>query len=132
EAQGIIAFLAQQFPTPEDRDFARVFVRALGDESTKFHHDWWVNEQRDRSAALARADDLWQDRWRPALQRFLNHTQQSSGDLMPSLALGGEGRALPAGSGSQFAVASPSTPDSAEVLLFAFVHEAIGSIAQVA
>src|SRR5690606_39497172 len=30
------------------------------------------------------------------------------------------------------AVASPSTPDSAEVLLYAFVHEAIGSIAQVA
>lgn len=132
EAQGIIAFLAQQFPTPEDREFARIFVRALSDESAKFHHDWWVAEQRERSAALARADDLWQDRWRPALQRFLNHTQQASGDLIPSLALGGEGRALPAGRGSQYAVASPSTPDSAEVLLYAFVHEAIGSIAQVA
>lgn len=132
EAQGIIAFLAQQFPTPEDRNFARLFVRALADESAKFHHDWWVAEQRARSAALARADDLWQQRWRPALQRFLNHTQQGNGDLIPSLALGGEGRALPAGNGSQFAVASPSSADSAEVLLYAFAHEAIGSIAQVA
>ena len=43
------------------------------------------------------------------MQRYLNHTQQASGDLIVSLALGGEGRAVPAGkSASQYAVAWPA------------------------
>ncbi len=133
EVQAIIAFLAQQFPTEADREFARRLLLAIESEREKFHHAWWVEQQRERSAALARADSLWQSRWRPALQRFLNNTQQSSGDLIPTIALGGEGRAVPAGkSASQYAVAYPSRPDSAEVLLFSFAHEAVGSVAQVA
>jgi hypothetical protein len=133
EVQAIIAFLAQQFPTAADRDFARRLMLAVQSERDRFHHAWWVEQQRERSAALARADELWQSRWRPALQRFLNHTQQASGDLIPTIALGGEGRAVPAGkSASQYAVAYPATPDSAEVMLFAFAHEAAGSVAQVA
>lgn len=133
EVQQVIAFLAQQFPTAADREFARRLVASVRSESERFHHAWWVEQQRARAGALARADSLWQSRWRPALQRFLNHTQQASGDLIPSLALGGEGRAVPAGkSASQYAVAYPRTADSAEVLLFAFAHEAAGSIAQVA
>lgn len=133
EVQGIVAFLAQQFPTPDDRDFARRFVAALTSERERFHHAWWVEEQRTRGPALARADSLWHSRWRPALQRYLNHTQQASGDLIPLIALGGEGRALPAGkNASQYAVAWPRTVDSVEVLLFSFAHEAVGSVAQVA
>ena len=133
EAQGIIAFLAQQFPLPADREFARRFMLALTDERAKFHHAWWLEEQRARAGALARADSLWQARWRPALQRFLNHTQQANGDLIPTLVLGGEGRAVPSGkNASQYAVAWPRTSDSAEVVLYTFAHEAIGSIAQVA
>lgn len=133
EVQGIIAFLAQQFPRKEDRDFAQRFVAALTDERDDFHHAWWLEQQRARGAGLARADSLWQASWRPALQPFLNHTQQANGDLIVTLALGGEGRAVPAGKQmSQYAVAWPATADSAEVLLFSFAHEAAGAIAQVA
>lgn len=133
EVQAIIAFLAQQFPRKEDREFAQRFVTALEGERTSFHHQWWLDEQRARSAALARADSLWQSRWRPALQSYLNHTQQGNGDLIVSRALGGEGRAVPAGkNASQYAVAWPSTADSAEVMLFAFAHEAAGAVANVA
>lgn len=133
EVQGIIAFLAAQFPTPEDREFARLFVLSLQDEQQRFHHAWWLQEQRARTPGLAAADSLWQSRWRPALQRYLNHTQQGNGDLLVTLALGGEGRALPAGKNqSQYAVAWPTTADSADVLLFSFAHEAAGAVAAVA
>ena len=133
DVQGVVAFLAQQFPQPADRDFARRLMMSVTSEREKFHHAWWLEQQRLRSPALARADSLWQSRWRPPLQRFLNHTQQASGDLIPTMAIGGEGRAVPAGkSGSQYAVAWPRTADSAEVMLFTFAHEAVGSVAQVA
>lgn len=133
EVQGIVAFLAQQFPRKEDREFAKRFTTALEGERASFHHQWWLDEQRARTAGLARADSLWQSKWRPALQTYLNHTQQPNGDLIVTRALGGEGRAVPAGdNASQYAVAWPATADSAEVMLFSFAHEAAGAVAQVA
>lgn len=133
EVATVVAFLAQQFPRKEDRDWARRFTTALEGERTQFFHAWWVEEQRRRTPGLAMADSLWQTRWRPALQPYLNATQQPNGDLIPSLTLGGEGRAVPAGKqASQYAVAWPATADSAETLLFAFAHEAAGAVAAVA
>lgn len=133
EVAGIVAFLAGNFPRNEDRAWAMRFMAALTNEREKFYRQYWLDEFRARSAALAATDSLWQGTWRPALQQYLNHTQQPSGDLILSLVLGGEGRALPAGkTANQFAVPFPATPDSAEIMLFTFVHEAAGAIAKVA
>jgi len=133
DVQQVIAVLAEQFPRKEDREFALRFVRVLADEQARFHHAWWLEEQRARTAGFAAFDSLWQSRWRPALQPYLNHTQQTNGDLLLVRALGGEGRAVPAGrSLSQYAVAWPASPDSAEVALFTFVHEAASPVAAVA
>lgn len=133
EVAGIIAFLAAQFPRPADREWARKFIEALADEREKFHRAWWLEQLRAREPALAAADSLWQQSWRPKLQGYLNYTRQTGGDLILSLVLGGEGRAVPAGArANQYAVAFPTTADSAAVLLYAFAHEAAGAIAQVA
>jgi hypothetical protein len=133
EVQGIVAFLNAQFPRPADRAWIKRLMETLADERTQFHRGWWLEQSRARDRALAVADSLWQREWRPALQRYLNYTQQAGGDLILSLALGGEGRAVSGGRrASQFAVAFPATADSAEVLLFSFVHEAAGVIAKVA
>ncbi len=133
EVAGIIAFLASNFPRTDDRAWVTRFMAALTNEREKFYKQYWLDEFRARSVALAATDSLWQSTWRPALQPYLNHTQQPSGDLILSLVLGGEGRALPAGkSSSQFAVPFPATADSAEVVLFTFAHEAAGAIAKVA
>lgn len=133
DAQLVVAVLAEQFPRKEDREFALRFVQALADEQARFHHAWWLEEQRARGAGLAAFDSLWQAKWRPALQPYLNHTQQATGDLLLVRALGGEGRAVPARQNlSQYAVAWPATADSAEVALFTFVHEAAGAVAAVA
>lgn len=133
EVQGIIAFLAEQFPRKEDREFAERLVAALTDEQGDFYHAWWLEQQRARTAALAAADSLWQSKWRPAMQPYLNHTQQGNGDLLVTLSLAGEGRAVPAGKNlSQYAVSWPATVDSAETMLFTFVHEAASPVANVA
>jgi hypothetical protein len=133
EVAAIVALFAQYFPRAEDREFLNRFMGVLDIERGLYFHDWWVNEERARRGGLQRADSLWQSTWRPALQRFLNHTQQQSGDLIVTLTLGGEGRALPAGKlTNQYAIAWPATADSAEVLLFAFAHEAVGGTAQAA
>jgi hypothetical protein len=129
----IVALFAGYFPRPEDRVFLAKFIEVLDFERSLVFHDWWVAEERARRAGLLRADSLWQASWRPTLQRFLNHTQQQSGDLVLALTLGGEGRALPAGkTTNQYAIAWPATADSAEVLLFAFAHEVVASTAQAA
>ncbi len=133
EVQGIIAFLAEAFPRKEDREFAQRFVAGLADEREKFHHAWWLEQQRDRAAALAAFDTLWQSAWRPVLQPLLNHTQQGNGDLILSTVLGGEGRAIAAGKNvGQVAVGWPAGRDSSAVPLFVFAHEASGAIAAVA
>ncbi|HRN53647.1 MAG TPA: hypothetical protein PK788_09125 [Gemmatimonadaceae bacterium] len=133
EVQGIVAFLAQGFPKAEDRAWLRKLIDAVQDEYEKFYKAWWIEQFRERERALAVADSLWQSTWRPSLQRFLNYTQQQNGDLILSLTLGGEGRALAAGARTgQYAIAFPATPDSAEVLLYVFAHEAAGAMARVA
>ena len=43
---------------------------------------------------LAAADSLWQGTYRQKLQRFLNNTQQETGDFILALTLGGEGRTV--------------------------------------
>jgi hypothetical protein len=133
DVQTIILLLGEYFPRPADREFARRFVLALQGESREFHRQWWLGERRARESGLTAADSLWQRSWRPAMQRFLNHSQQASGDIILSLTLGGEGRALPAGkTANQFALAWPRAAAGAEHLLFAFAHEAIVSTAQAA
>lgn len=129
----IVEFMRSNFPRAEDRAFARTLITGVEAERAAFHHAWWLEEQRAASAVFARADSLWQSTWRPAIQRYLNHTQQQSGDLILARTLGGEGRAVPAGkSEHQYAVAWPRTTDSVEVVLFTFVHEAASAVANVA
>jgi hypothetical protein len=133
DVQGIVHFLSQVFPRADDRAWARKFVDAVQAEYDGFYRAWWLEEFRSRERALAVADSLWHSTWRPGLQRFLGYTRQTTGDLILTFTLGGEGRALAAGARTnQFAIAFPPSPDSAEVLLYAFAHEAAGAIAKVA
>ena len=57
---GAIAFLAAYFPTGPDRDWLRLFVQSLDDESTRFYHSYWTQQQRERSNVLDLVDTQWQ------------------------------------------------------------------------
>lgn len=128
-AAQMITYLAGYFPQAEDRDWARTFTNSLKSERAKFHHAWWVDEQRRRAPALAAGDSLWQHMLRPALSRFLGSTRQEGGSLLFSLPVEGEGRTVTLG-GRQNVIVVP-LPDSATAAaepLFVAAHELVGAV----
>jgi hypothetical protein len=126
-----IAMLASIFRSPADRNWLRLFVQSLQDESTKFFHAYWTSEQQARGAAYGAVSEAWSSRYYPKLSRFLNNTQQPSGQFVLSIPLGGEGRTINEGRQSNIiAVGFPKTVETAPEALFTFVHEAVGQLAQ--
>jgi hypothetical protein len=133
EQVNAIAFLAAYFQTAADRDWLRLFVQSLNDESGKFYHSYWVQQQRERSNVLELVDTLWQRTYRPRMQRFLNNTQQAQGEVLLSLPLDGEGRSLSSGKqANMLTVTFPDRPNDAVEAIYVIAHEAVGGIASVA
>jgi hypothetical protein len=128
-----IAFLAAYFPTSADREWLRLFVQSLNDESAKFYHSYWIEQQREKSNVVEFVDTLWQRTYRPRMQRFLNNTQQASGDILLSLPLDGEGRSLTNGKQSNvLTVAFPERPNDAVQAIYVIAHEAVSALAATA
>jgi hypothetical protein len=124
-----IALLAQNFPSPADRAWARLFMQSLQDESNKFYHAYWTSEQQTRGAGYAQVNQQWIAQWYPKLTRFLNNTQQGSGEILLSLPLGGEGRTINGGKTlNSVAVNFPKTSDAAPEALFGFAHEVVAKL----
>ena len=129
EIQQEIALMASVFPTSADRDWLRLFVQSLQDESNRFYHDYWTHEQQTRGAAFAQVNQLWVGQYYQNLSRFLNNTQQASGELILSLPLGGEGRTISDGKLSNaIAVDFPTSVDAAPEAIYTFAHEAVGKL----
>ncbi len=127
------AILAGAFGSAPDREWLRLFTESVDDESRRFYHDYWTAESRSRTAVVSHVDSLWQRQWRPALQRFLNNTQQQNGEFYLSLPLGGEGRTVQFGKADN-AVAGPM-PDAlseSESVLYVLAHEVSGAVATAA
>ena len=131
--QTYISILAASFPTAADRDWLRLFVASVDDESRRFHHEYWGAQVRARAGVIARVDSLWQRTWRPSLQRFLNNTQQQNGELYLTLPLGGEGRTVHFGKlQNAVGVGMPASREDVESVLYTFAHEVAGSVASTA
>lgn len=125
-----IAVLAGYFTSAADREWLRLFLRSLDDERTRFYRDYWTAEQARRAPTLAAVDSLWQTRYRPRLQGFLNNTQQESGDILLSLPLNGEGRTITFSSRENLvAVGFPEQPANAVEAIYVVAHEAMNNIA---
>ncbi len=128
-----IAFLAAYFPTSADRDWLRLFTQSLNDESSKFYHSYWTEQQRERSNVLDLVDTLWQRTYRPRIQRFLNNTQQANGEILLSLPLDGEGRSVTnSRQANTLTVTFPERPSDAVQAIYVIAHEAVGGIASTA
>lgn len=124
-----IAFLAQSFPAPADRDWLRIYTNALQDERDRFYHRYWLSLQQARSAPLAATDSVWQRVVRPRLQRYLSGSQQSDGTLLVSPVLGGEGRTQNGSNRENVvAVAYPARAGDAAEASYTAVHEFVGSV----
>jgi hypothetical protein len=129
ESAAQFAMMAHLFPTPADRDFARMMGNSLQSEKDLFFHTWWVDEMRRRERTLAAVDVLWQGEMRPKLQAFLNHSEQANGEMILALALEGEGRTVSDGHERlQVAVGFPDSPEHAIDAIYSFVHEIVGPL----
>ena len=125
-----LAFLAAYFQTGPDRDWLQLFVQSLNDESARFYHSYWTQQQRERRNVLELVDTLWQGNYRPRMQKFLNNTQQASGDILLSLSLDGEGRSLTNGKQANIlTVTFPDRPNDAVEAIYVIAHEAVSGIA---
>jgi len=130
---GMVARMAAYFPTASDRDWLQLFVASLDDEREHYYHAYWVEQQLARRPVLATVDSLWQRVERPRLQRFLNDTEQPTGDLLLSLPLGAEGRTEQASKHNNIvAVEFPDSSGRAIEAIYVFAHEAVGIVAAAA
>jgi hypothetical protein len=130
QAASIVRTFAQTFPSQADRDWLQLFMQSLDDERTKFYHDYWVREQRNRAGVLTAVDTLWQQHYRPKLQRFLNNTEQANGEFIISLPLDGEGRTVSGGKQQNIVTANfPATVAEAPEAMYTFTHEVVGTLA---
>ena len=131
--QQYFGILGASFQSAADREWLRLLVQAVDDESTKFYHEHWTTESRARASVVAHVDSVWQRSWRPSFQRFLNNTQQQNGEVYLSAPLGGEGRTVHLGKvQNAVAVGMPDAIQNSEVVLYTFAHEIAGSVASTA
>lgn len=128
--QQYFVVLGSAFQSAADREWLRLFVEAVDDESRKFYHSYWIAESSARAPTVARVDSAWQRSWRPAFQRFLNNTQQQNGELYLSLPLDGEGRTVQFSKvQNSVAVPLPANVGELDGVLYTFAHEVAGSVA---
>ena len=131
--QAVVAFLAQNFPSAADREWFRLFVTSLDDESTDFFHTYWVQQNSARTGVVDALNTQWQQTYYPKFRRYLMGTQQARGDILLSLPLGGEGRtvgganptSVAPGSGTVAVTYPQSDPLEA---IYVFAHEISGTV----
>ena len=128
-ARTLFAVVASNFPTAQDREWLRLFMHCLEDESAHFFHQYWMDEQAAKRPAVIAADSTWQA-YRLRFKRFLDNSQQASGDLVLSTVIGGEGRTVNFSTRRNVIVATlPGSPAEAAEPIYVLAHEAIQQIA---
>ena len=130
--QAVVAFLAQNFPTAADREWFRLFMVSLEDERTKFYQSYWLQQNQSRTAVTDAVTNQWQQTYYPKFRRFLMGTQQSAGDMILSMPLGGEGRTIgsnPTSVASRSSIIAVTYPESDPLeAIYVFAHESVGTI----
>lgn len=122
--------LRDYFKTVADREWLRLFVMSLQEEQTRFYQSYWTAQMADRAAARQALEVAWTGTYRAKFQRYLRNERLADGTFLLSLPLGGEGRSMFISEGNAVAVPLEMTADSANVSLYVFTHEVVGSASQ--
>ncbi|MFL5614709.1 MAG: hypothetical protein ACJ796_13695 [Gemmatimonadaceae bacterium] len=124
----LFSVLNGTFAAPTDRDWLRLFAQCLADENSRFYQSYWSSEQTNRAATRQAVDSVWR-RYRPKIQRFLNNTRQTNGELILSLPLDGEGRTIGySNQQNSVAVGFPDSPGQATEAVYVLAHEVVNAI----
>jgi hypothetical protein len=125
----LVAYLADHFRSNADRAWLRTFIQSMEDERARFFDGYWTSERNSRNAALNQLETLWSTTYRSRFQRFLLHSRLGDGSIVPSMVLGGEGRAVFSPTeGNAVAVTYPATADRAVEAIFVFAHEVVANV----
>jgi hypothetical protein len=132
QIQAAIAALAGYFPRAADREWFRLFMVSIEDESNDFYHRYWLEQQRGRASLVDGLNSKWQQTYYPKFRRYLMGTQQGSGDMLISLPIGGEGRTIgtsptSVGPGSTLVTVAYPERESIEAV-YVFAHEVVGAL----
>ena len=132
QIQAAIAALAGYFPRAADREWFRLFMVSIEDESNDFYHSYWLQQQRNRTSLVDALNTMWQQTYYPKLRRYLMGTQQGNGDMLLSLPIGGEGRTITSsptsvGPGGTLVTVAYPEREAAEAL-YVFAHEIVGAL----
>ena len=132
QIQGVIAALAGYFPRAADREWFRLFMVSIEDESNDFYHNYWLQQQRNRTALVDQLNSTWQQTYYPKFRRYLQGTQQANGDMLISLPIGGEGRTIgtsPVSVGARSSLVTVTYPERDAVeAIYVFAHEVVGAL----
>lgn len=130
-----VLILRQMFPSAEDRDWLRTFMRSLEDEREQFYQAHWEEVQRRSVLAFAAADSALRSTVGTGgpLRRYVINAALNRGTVLVSLPLGGEGRSVLNGlERALVAVGHPRRPENARAVVYVFAHELVGPAVDVA
>ncbi len=127
------ATIRTYFPTADDRDWLRLFLRSLDDERNRFYRAYWIRQQKLRAGQRAGVLSLWSGTYGTAIGRFMRNNAQREGTILLSLPLGGEGRSLSVGPNDNFITVNfPEPSEDPRNAIYAVAHEVVGSVANAA
>jgi hypothetical protein len=132
QIQAVVAALAGYFPRAADREWFRLFMVSVDDESNDFYHSYWLQQQQARKALVDALNTTWQQTYYPKFRRYLMGTQQGNGDMLISLPIGGEGRTIgnsPTSVGPRSSLVTVAYPEREAVeAIYVFAHEVVGTL----
>ncbi len=109
------------------RNVLRRMVRAVEEEWRVFYRDWGDSVRAAERPRYEAMRELWNDVLGPKLDHYLSRQRLRGGIVMPSPALGPEGRIIPGddfdGTDQVVAMQMPLSTERADVSVFAFIKE---------
>ncbi len=120
-AAQVVAFLAQLFPRPAERQAVVEWVALLREEDRAFHDAYWASRADELATAVASVQREW-DEIAPAFREYLEYIRFRRGELILVPALGAEGRTVAQGTVPRVAVLEPPA-ERPEDAVWSFVHE---------
>lgn len=127
------ATIRTYFPTADDRDWLRLFLRSLDDERSRFYRAYWIRQQQLRAGQRAGLLALWSGTYGTAIGRFMRNNAQREGTILLSLPIGGEGRSLAVGPNDNFVTVNfPEPTEDPRNAIYVVAHEVVGSVANAA
>jgi hypothetical protein len=119
----------EYFSMSGDEDWLRNFDHGLDGARTQFYHGWWVAEQRRRRPVLAAADSVWR-LTEPKLDHFLTVTHQSTGEIILSLPVDGDGVTFKEPNGRiSLATPFPDSVSNVAPVIYVFAHVVARAVA---